>query len=120
MKCRDCPLGLSCYAGRLGQINWCPECHYLVVAKPDADVRSLTGILSGQIRLRCEERTAEFLARMKREGKVGWVGTVHQDPVVLDKIMGVTQCSKCEAKQRIARGMRLAMNPEEFDAVELD
>lgn len=116
MKCRDCPLGLSCYAGRLGQINWCPECHYLVVAKVNAEITSLTGILSGQIRLRCEERTAEFLKSHRRD----LVSTMQQDPVVLTNIMGVTQCSKCEAEQRKARGMRVALEPTEFDAVELD
>jgi hypothetical protein len=47
-------------------------------------------------------------------------GGVVEDPIVAKNQMGVTKCSKCDAKDRLAKGMKTALDPEEFDAVELD
>lgn len=114
MQCRDCPLNLVCYAGKLTPINWCPECHYLVCANGSIPPYTALDIIGKQLRLRCEPRTEEMLRWY------GVAGGVVRDPVVAKNQMGVTKCSKCDAKDRIAKGMKTAFNPEEFDAVELD
>lgn len=114
MKCRDCPLSLRCYAGKLTPTNWCPECHYLVCHRGPLQVSlDASDVVTQSVRLRCELRTEEML-------RIGVTRGVAPDPIVAKNQIGVTRCSKCEAIKRLREGLRVAVPPEAYDKIELD
>lgn len=114
MQCRSCPLSLRCLAGRLGNINYCPYCGFITVGE-QVVVRIHDSVVVNAVRLRCERRNADLMKGVPP--LVKGTGIIVPDP--MGGHMAISQCAKCDAKEREAQGWKAApqqlYNNQELD-----